>query len=125
MKTLFCIVLMMMFAANVYASDVYFGKYINSKYSAQPGGKSNAEYVAGVVVDKKIYFLTPRAELQTLMDSYNDNGSFHPASIKYDIGVRADIYEGIYADVSRMCWHGIDSVGKTEEYWLVKVGYHW
>lgn len=104
--------------------DVYFGKYIDSKFRANPDG-GKASYVAGVYLDHKISVFTPWLRLETLMDGYNGNGSFHPSSIRYDVGVTVDVWKGTYIDVSRMCWHPVDSGGTVEEYWLVKGGYHW
>ena len=104
--------------------DIYFGKYIEPHYRACPDG-GNAQYVAGIMLDKPLGRFTPHIELQTLMDDYNGNGTFHPASIKYDLGIRADIYKGTYVDFSRMCWHPVDRGGTVEEYWLVKIGYKW
>jgi hypothetical protein len=104
--------------------DVYFGKYLDAKYRSRPDG-GNASYVAGVSLDKQLHIFKPWLKLETLMDGYNGNGSFHPTSIKYAVGVTVDVWKGTYVDVSRMCWHPIDSGGTVEEYWLVKGGFCW
>ena len=132
---LFAVMLMVSVATSAVAGgDVYFGKYIDSKYNARPGGllMKKATFISGVYLDnefdfKKAYLpgVKPWLRLETLMDGYNGNGSFHPASIKYDVGVTFDVYKGTYVDVSRMCWHPIDSDGRVEQYWLIKGGYKW
>jgi len=106
------------------ASEVYAGKYFGSSYQTSAGGKA-AEYVAGIMLDKKLLDgrLIPHVLVETLMDKYNDNGSFHPAAIKYDIGLKVRIYDKLFVDGSRMCLHPVDKAGAVEQYWMLKLGY--
>jgi len=107
-----------------FGSEVYAGKYFGSSYQTSAGGKA-AEYVAGIMLDKKLLDgrLIPHVLVETLMDKYNDNGSFHPAAIKYDIGLKVRIYDKLFVDGSRMCLHPIDKAGAVEQYWMLRVGY--
>ena len=120
------LLLILSFSTPAFAGgDVYFGKFIDAKhYRANPDG-GKAAYVAGVYLDHKLSIFKPWLKLETLMDGYNGGGSFHPSSIRYDVGVTVDVWKGTYVDVSRMCWHGVDAKTTVEEYWLVKAGYHW
>lgn len=119
------LILLLLFPQISHASDIYFGKYIVPYYRSNPGG-GNAKFVAGINLDKTFYDrFTPSVTVETLMDNYNGNGTFHPSSVKYDFHFKADIYEGGYIDISRMCWHSIDSYERTEQYWLIKAGYKW
>lgn len=123
MKTIITAIILIT-ATPLFASEIYFGKYFDSAYRSQPDG-GTAAYVGGVLLDKQVSIFKPRLQIETLMDSYNGNGSFHPSSVKYDVGVNIAVYDGTYLDVSRMCWHPVDAVGSTEEYWLIKAGYKW
>jgi len=118
---------MILACANAFAfdGDIYAGKYINSTLRSRPGGGNNgyAEYVAGVEVGHKLFNnkFRPYLKLETIMDEYTDD-AFHPASIKYEIGGRVEVYKGIYIDVSHMCWHPVDSAGVVEQYNLIRIG---
>lgn len=124
MKKLIITALMICLPVMAEANEIYFGSYIDARYRAAPAG-GKASFVSGVTLDRTFHKrITPHMNIETLMDKYNGNGSFRPASVKYDLGIRADIYQGSYLDLSRMCWHSIDRPG-TEEYWLLKAGYKW
>lgn len=107
-----------------FASEIYIGYLPDSSLRAQPSGITSARYVAGVQIDKPIGIFTPRGKIETLMDRPNADVSFHPASVRYEVGVEAKIIDGWYADLSRNCWHTIDGTG-TEDYWMVKTGVRW
>lgn len=105
--------------------EVYFGALLDSTVRAQPRGWTSAQFASGVEVGHLVFdVVRPYVKLDTLMDDYNNNGSFHPASIRYTIGIGARIWEGLHADFSRMCWHTIDGPG-TEEAWIIKLSYKW
>lgn len=121
---LFIIIITLITATTASASEIYFGKYVASTQRSSPDG-GTAQYVSGVILDKQLDRFTPRLQIETIMDAYNGNGSFHPASVRYEVGISAAIYDGTYIDVSRSCWHPVDAAGSVEEYWLVKGGYRW
>ena len=122
MKKLF--LLLALITAPAYASEVYFGVLPDSSLRAQPNGTSKARYTAGLLVDKDLGDLVPRAKIETLMDRTNGDVSFHPASVRYEVGVELQLNDGWYADLSRNCWHTIDGYG-TEDYWMLKAGVRW
>ena len=114
--------------ACAFDADIYGGYYFNSSMRSSPLNDGNeAEWVTGIKVGHDINKIRLYYELETLMDSYNDNGSFHPDSIKYIAGIQYDlstIYNGLSVDLSHMCWHPIDGVGRVEQYNLIKINYH-
>lgn len=86
MKRILLACLFTLIASTAFAGgDIYFGKYLDAKFRANPDG-GKASYVAGVYLDKQLSVFTPWVRLETLMDGYNGNGSFHPSSIRYDVG---------------------------------------
>lgn len=130
-KLIVALALLLASTTNVFAGgDVYFGKYVASNQTVSPFSELKAEFVSGVYLDKTVkldtaYYVKPWLRLETYMDKYNGNFSFHPSSIKYDLGVTVGNVNGLYADVSRMCWHSIDAKERTSQYFLLKVGYRW
>ena len=132
MKTIIVIMCILM-AAPVAAWDgeIFIGKYINSTLRTKPGGgytipNKYAEFVVGLEIGHRVFEdtllpLRPYIKSETLIDEYSED-SFHPASIKYEIGIRAEIWKGLYADFSHLCWHPVDSFGDVEQYNLIKVG---
>ena len=128
-KIIFLLALMLtvLLYTNVFGfdGDIYMGKYINSTLRSKPGGMytNYSEYIGGVEVGHKLFNnkFRPYLKFETMLDEYNES-TFHPASIKYEIGGKIEIYKGIYVDVSHLCWHPIDSAGIVEQYNLIKVG---
>jgi len=120
-----CLCLFFTSSAAAWDGELYFGKYINSTLRAKPGEQSEySEWVGGVEVGHRLWmgtFLRPYFKLETLMDEYNGD-TFHPSSIKYELGIRAEYKHGIYVDLSHLCWHPIDSGGDVEQYNLIKIG---
>jgi hypothetical protein len=106
--------------------DVYFGRFFDSRMSGGPSG-ANPNYVAGVKLDEPMLhdYLTPYLGLETLMDAQNSDGSFHPISIRYTVGVNVKVYDRFYVAGERMCWHPVDHGAYVDQYWLVKGGYRW
>jgi len=110
--------------AAAWDGELYFGKYINSTLRVKPGDQTEyAEWVGGVEIGHQLFNnrFRPYLRLETLMDNYNGD-SFHPASIKYEIGGRVELLGGIYLDASHLCWHPVDSGGTVEQYNLIKMG---
>jgi len=118
------ILLLILFSFPVDASELYISVLPDSSLRAQPNNTSKARYTAGLLVDKDLGDLVPRAKIETLMDATNSDISFHPASVRYEVGVELQLNDGWYADLSRNCWHTIDAYG-TEDYWMLKVGVRW
>ena len=113
--------------ACAFDADIYSGYYFDSSMRSSPLNDGNdAEWVAGVKIGHNIDKFRVYYELETLMDAYN-NGSFHPDSIKYTTGMQYDLsclVNGITITGEHMCWHPIDGIGKTEQYNLIKINYH-
>ena len=129
MKTIITIIICILISSPAIAFDgeLYFGKYINSTLRSKPGGEQAdyAEWVGAVEVGHWLFNdrFRPYLKLETLMDGIGeDDMSFHPASIKYDLGIRGELGHGLYVDFSHMCFHPVDSEGPVEQYNLIKVG---
>lgn len=117
------LVLLMCPVASAWDGELYFGKFFdhNNLRAYPDGGK--AKFISGVEVGHRFYFLRPYVKLETIMDEYVPY--FHPASIKYDLGVKLFLPKGIYVELSHMCWHPIDGIGTVEQYNLLKLGVKW
>jgi len=125
MKKLILLSLLLISTSAFAGGDVYFGKYFQPKISGNPNG-SNPQFVAGVKLDQTFLDrLDPYVQLETLMDAENKDGSFHPISIRYTVGVNLRIVDGFYIGGERMCWHPVDHGGPVDQYWLAKGGYKW
>lgn len=118
------IAILLLLPGLAHSSELYFGVLPDSSLRAQPEGTSKARYTAGLLVDKDLGDLVPRAKIETLMDSTNSDISFHPASVRYEVGVELQLNDGWYADLSRNCWHTIDGYG-TEDYWMLRAVVRW
>jgi hypothetical protein len=123
------LVIVLLTASMAFAIDgeVYFGVYGHSTLRARPDG-GRARYVSGVelghfINTPVIQGVRPWVRLETLMDDMVSSYTFHPSSIRYDLGVTVHLYEGLYFEVSHMCWHPIDIEGGVEQYNLFKLGY--
>lgn len=102
--------------------ELYFGKFLSSDLNANPDG-GTAKFIGGIEIGHKMRFLRPYVKLETLMDAYSrEDQTFHPSSIKYDLGTKILLPKGIYFEISHMCWHPIDSKGTVEQYNLFKIG---
>ena len=101
--------------------EIYFGQYHNSTEIASPDG-GIPEYIAGIEIGQKINRFRPYALIETIMDERN-NTSFHPASIRYNLGVSVDIWNGISLEAEHSCWHPVDKEGTVEEYNLFTIRY--
>lgn len=130
MKIYLVLLIILFSVVNVFAfdGDISIGAYINSTLRSKPGREytipnNYAEYIASVEVGHKMFsdIIRPYIKLETLMDEYGGD-AFHPTSIKYELGIRAEVWKGLYVDLSHLCWHPIDSAGTVEQYNLVKVG---
>ena len=101
--------------------EVYFGRYFNSDAIAYPDG-GIPEYIAGVEIGQEISRFRPYIIIETIIDE-KDGASFHPASIRYDLGIGVDIWKGISAKLEHSCWHPVDRGGTVEEYNLFTIRY--
>lgn len=57
------------------------------------------------------------------MDEYVGNGTFHPMSVKYDLGIEIDLWKGLMFEFEHSCWHPVDIGGTVESYNLYKIKY--
>ncbi len=126
MKKLLIIIPLFFFPVVSFALDgeVYFGQFFDSNMRASPDG-GTAKWISGIELGHKMdvkIILRPYLKLETYMDKWHGD-SFHPSSIKYDVGINAELYKGIYIDILRSCWHPIDRWGKVEQYYLLKMGW--
>ena len=111
--------------ANAFDADIYAGMYFDSTYASSPlRDGSTAKYMNGVSVGHNIGKLRGYINVETLSDQYNNDGSFHPDSIRYTTGLRYNIWKGLSIDAEHLCWHPIDGAGKVEQYNLIKINYH-
>ena len=114
--------------AFAFDADIYGGYYIDSTMRSSPlANDREAEWVAGMKMGHDIDKWRLFYGVETLMDQYNGDGSFHPASIKYNAGITYDlsaIHKGLTITGEHMCWHPIDGAGRTEQYNLIKINYH-
>lgn len=122
MKKIILILILLFFPSALYAFDgeVYFGKFFDSTLRARSDG-GQALYISGMEIGHNIKFLRPYAKIETIIDQYNEKGWFHPASVKYDLGIRLNLWS-VYLEISHMCWHPIDTTGSIEQYNLFKIG---
>lgn len=107
-------------AVCAFDGEIYFGKYTGSHFRARPEG-GVAQYISGMEIGHTIKILRPYAKIETIIDQYNPKGWFHPASVKYDLGIRLNLWKA-YIEISHMCWHPIDAVGSIEQYNMFKIG---
>lgn len=122
-KIIFVIALVVLFVpaiATAFDAELYFAELWRSNLRAAPDG-GRAAYVSHVEVGHRMSIFRPYAIIETIIDEYNESGWFHPASIKYDLGIRMDI-KNVYIEISHMCWHPIDSYGVIEQYDMLKFG---
>lgn len=125
MKALIALAVLICLAIPAAASEMYVAYLPDSSLAASPNVYSHkfARYAAGVLLDKNMQAFTPRLKIDTLMDKTNDDGSFSPTSVRYEVGVEYRTpLEGLFLDASRNCWHTIDGYG-TQDYWQIKAGY--
>ena len=101
--------------------EIYFGRYYNSTEIASPDG-GIPEYIAGIEVGKTINRFRPYALIETIIDERTD-ASFHPASVRYNLGLSIDIWKGISFNAEHSCWHPVDKEGTVEEYNLFTIRY--
>ncbi len=102
--------------------EIYIGKYGSSTARAYPDGGVR-EFVAGITVGQTISRFRPWAQIETIIDDYNNNGTFHPGSVRYRLGIDVDIWKGIYLGIEHECWHPVDRGGTVEEYNLITIKY--
>jgi len=119
-----CTVLCLCVGVSAYAFDgrVYFGKYFDQTLRSAPAG-GIAEYVAGVDIGQRIDRFRAYVGIETLMDTYNSDSTFHPASVAYNIGMTVRLFDSVYLRGEHQCWHPIDSDGDVEQYNLIQVEY--
>ena len=101
--------------------EVYFGRYNSTTARAYPDG-GVPEYIAGVEIGQRVWRLRPYALIETIMDE-RINATFHPASVRYNLGISIDIWKGIYLEAEHSCWHPVDKEGTVEEYNLFTIRY--
>lgn len=103
--------------------EVYFGKFNPDTTTARayPDG-GVCEYIAGIEVGQKINRFRPYLKIETIMDDY-ENSKFHPASIRYDIGLDINAWKGMFLELKHSCWHPVDRGGTVEQYDLFLLKY--
>jgi hypothetical protein len=102
---------------------VSFGGFSDQEnvYSRPCGGE--AEYKSEVEVGHRMPLfagqIRPFVNFVTLMDNYNGDGNFHPASIHYTVGVgwEKPLTQRIsfFAAAEHLCWHPIDAAGLVSQ----------
>lgn len=108
-----------------FEADIYGGYYFDSSLRSNPNDDGrHAQWMAGLSIGETWKGVKGFYNIETLMDGYNGDGSFHPASVRYTTGLQYAVHEKLTVEVSHMCWHPVDAGGKTEQYNLVKFTYH-
>ena len=123
-KTLIIIIGIFLFIpiyAQAVDGEIYFGSFYNSTSRAYPDG-GIPKYIAGVEIGQEINRFRPYIRIETIIDDY-ENATFHPASVRYDIGLSIDIWKGISFNAHHSCWHPVDRSGAVEEYNLFTIRY--
>ena len=110
--------------AHAFDGDVYAGMYFDSTLSSSPLHDDYAKYVNGITVGHNIKKLRGYVNVETLSDAYNGDGSFHPDSVKYTVGLRYNLWKGLDVVTEHSCWHPVDGAGHVEQYNLIKFNYH-
>jgi hypothetical protein len=109
---------------------IAFGCYLAPEHvRAYPDG-GLASYRSQVEIGHRMALLTghlrPFVNLTTLMDQYNDNGSFHPGSIRYTVGIGWEKQLSgqffFFTNVEHFCWHPVDGGGTVESANYIEVG---
>ncbi len=99
---------------------VYVGKYINQSNRAYPDG-GIASYIGGVEIGQTIWITRSYINIETISDYQTDSGWFHPASVKYDVGIQM-FFSNYFINISHMCWHPVDNRGAVEQYEKIIIG---
>lgn len=110
---------------------VSFGTFFDqANVYSRPGG-GLAEYKSEIEIGHRMPLFTgtirPYINLLTLMDAYNGNGSFHPSSIDYTIGLTwekqlsADL--ALFTRLKHFCWHPIDGDGVVAQADYFEIGF--
>lgn len=109
--------------AYAFDGEVYFGMFNRGTTTARayPDG-GVGEYIVGVEIGQQISRFRPYFKIETIMDDY-ENATFHPASVRYDIGLGIDIWKGMLVEFKHSCWHPVDRAGAVEEYNLFTIKY--
>lgn len=110
--------------AHAFDGDIYAGMYFDSTLSSSPLHDDYAKYVNGITVGHNIKKLRGYVNVETLSDDYNGDGTFHPDSVKYTVGLRYNIWKGLDVVTEHSCWHPVDGAGHVEQYNLIKFNYH-
>ena len=110
---------------------IAFGYYFDQEeVRAYPDG-GLAKYRSEIEIGHRMGLfkgdVRPFLSLITLMDDYNDGGSFHPASIRYTVGIgwekKVSKRFFFFTSLEHFCWHPVDSDGTVESADYVEIGF--
>ena len=110
---------------------IAFGYFFDQEHvRALPDG-GLAEYRSEIEIGHRIGLfkgeVRPFLNLITLMDEYNDDGTFHPASIRYTVGVgwekQVSKHFRFFTSLEHFCWHPVDSDGTVESANYIEIGF--
>ncbi len=125
-KSLRIMAILLLLCLPVHAVDgeVYFGMFNRATTTsrAYPDGGVR-EYISGIKIGQEINRFRPYLQIETLIDEYVGNGTFHPGSVRYKVGIDINIWDGIYFGAEHDCWHPVDREGTVEEYNLFTIKY--
>jgi len=112
-------IILLITAATAMAADgsVYFG-LLSGDRQRQPYASTlthPAKYIAGVEVGHNVWRLRPYIGIETLMDE-QERDSFDPSSVRYQVGLKLSLIDGLSLDVMHSCWHPVDRSGYVEVY---------
>ncbi len=122
MKLLLVVLLLFATPALALDAEVSGALYSGNKLASFTGGE--ADYSAYLEIGHTVGRFRPYTAVETFMDS-RDDLSFHPASVRYEVGLQVELFGGLYLDGSHSCWHPIDGGGRVEEYDKLQLRWVW
>ena len=111
--------------------QVSFGTYFDQEnVRARPDG-GKASYRSEIEIGHAMGLFTgtvrPFVNFITLMDEYNEDGSFHPASIRYTVGIGWEKplskHLSFFTAIKHFCWHPVDADGTVEQANFFEIGF--
>ena len=132
-KTVLLLIIFFAFTSPCLAVDgfVSFGAYFDQEnVRARPDG-GEAAYKSEVEIGHRIGLFSgqvrPFVNFITLMDEANDNGTFHPASIRYTVGLGWEKALSkrlwFFTTIKHFCWHPVDEGGTVEQANFFEIGF--
>lgn len=110
---------------------ITFGTFFDAQnVRLRPDG-GQAEYQSEIKLGHRFAFLhgflRPFVDLTTFMDGHNGDGSFHPGSIRYDVGLswETKVNKRLFflTSLRHYCWHPVDANTTVEQANYFEIGF--